>query len=76
MEPPADVLAGQAIYNRATLAAYDVGVLGLSSRLLWRCPKAVMLAAYDRNVAVHHLDLGVRTAYFLDMCRFPMRDPG
>jgi SAM-dependent methyltransferase len=71
MELPADVVAGQAIYNRATLAVYDVGVLGLSCRLLWRCPKAEMLAGYDRNVGARHLDLGVGTAYFLDRCRFP-----
>ena len=75
MEPPADVMAGQAIYNQATLAAYDVGVLGLSCRLLWRCPKAEMLAAYDRNVGVRHLDLGVGTAYFLDKCQFPNARP-
>src|SRR5215207_6158968 len=71
MELPSDVVAGQAIYNRATLAVYDVGVLGLSCRLLWRCPKAEMLAGYDRNVGARHLDLGVGTAYFLDRCRFP-----
>jgi SAM-dependent methyltransferase len=75
VEPPADVMAGQAIYNRATLAAYDVGVLGLSCRLLWRCPKSEMLAAYDRNVGVRHLDLGVGTAYFLDRCQFPDARP-
>jgi SAM-dependent methyltransferase len=71
MELPEDVEAGQAVYNRATLAVYDVGVLGVSCRLLWRCPKAVMLAGYDRNVGTRHLELGVGTAYFLDRCRFP-----
>ena len=75
MELPADVVAGQAIYNRATLAAYDVGVLGLSCRLIWRCPKTEMLAGYDRNVGARHLDLGVGTAYFLDRCRFPDARP-
>jgi ubiquinone/menaquinone biosynthesis C-methylase UbiE len=71
MELPADVVAGQAIYNRATLAVYDVAVLGLSCRLVWRCPKAAMLAAYNRNVGSNHLELGAGTAYFLDRCRFP-----
>jgi ubiquinone/menaquinone biosynthesis C-methylase UbiE len=75
MELPADVVAGQAIYNRATLAVYDVGVLGLSCRLVWRCPKAVMLAAYNRNVGSNHLELGVGTAYFLDRCRCPEPRP-
>jgi SAM-dependent methyltransferase len=72
---PADVVAGQAIYNRATLAVYDVGVLGLSCRLLWRCPNAAMLAAYNRNVGSNHLELGVGTAYFLDRCQFPEPPP-
>jgi SAM-dependent methyltransferase len=71
MDLPAEVVAGQAVYNRATLAAYDIGVLGLSCRLLWRCPKAEMLAGYDRNIGSHHLELGVGTGYFLDRCRFP-----
>ena len=74
-ELPPDVVAGQAIYNRATLAVYDVGVLSLSCRLLWRCPKAAMLAAYNRNVGSDHLELGVGTAYFLDCCRFPEPRP-
>jgi SAM-dependent methyltransferase len=71
VELPADVMAGQAIYNRVTLAAYDVGVLGLSCRLVWRCSKVEMLASYNRNLGARHLDLGVGTAYFLDRCRFP-----
>jgi SAM-dependent methyltransferase len=75
VEPSADVMAGQAIYNRATLAAYDVGVLGLSCRLIWRCPKADMLAGYDRNIGIRHLDLGVGTGYFLDRCQFPDAQP-
>lgn len=70
-----EVLAGQAVYNRFVLAGYDIGVLGLSCRLLWRCPKALMLANYDRNVGAHHLDLGTGTAYFLNRCRFPTDSP-
>jgi SAM-dependent methyltransferase len=74
-EVAADVVAGQAIYNRATLALYDVGVLGLSCRLVWRCLKAAMLASYNRNVGSDHLELGVGTAYFLDRCHFPDQRP-
>lgn len=72
---PDDVVAGQAIYNRGLLAVYDVAVLGLSCRVLWRCPKAEMLAAYDRNVGARHLELGVGTGFFLDRCRFPDAQP-
>jgi hypothetical protein len=75
VEPPADVMAGQAIYSRATLAAYDVGVLGLSCRLLWRCPKAGNACRLRPQHRVRHLDLGVGTAYFLDRCRFPDARP-
>jgi SAM-dependent methyltransferase len=71
MRTPDDVVAGQAIYNRAVLAVYDIVVLGLSCRLVWRCPKTDMLAAYDRYAGRRHLELGAGTAYFLDKCRFP-----
>jgi SAM-dependent methyltransferase len=70
-----DVVAGQAVYNRFVLAQYDVVVLGVSSRLIWRCPKAQMLANYDRHVGARHLELGVGTAYFPDKCRFPVPLP-
>jgi ubiquinone/menaquinone biosynthesis C-methylase UbiE len=66
-----EVLAGQAVYNRLVLATYDMLVLGLSCRLAWRCPKAEMLAQYDRNVGQRHLEIGVCTGYFLERCQFP-----
>jgi SAM-dependent methyltransferase len=75
VEPSDEVLAGQAIYNRGILAVYDVGVLGLSCRLVWGCPKSPMLARYDRNVGARHLELGAGTGYFLDRCRFPIDSP-
>jgi SAM-dependent methyltransferase len=66
-----EVLAGQAIYNRFVLATYDVLVLGVSCRLAWRCPKAEMLAQYDRHVGQRHLEIGAGTGYFLDRCQLP-----
>jgi SAM-dependent methyltransferase len=71
MAPSDDVLAGQAVYNRLVLRMYDVLVLGLSCRLAWRCPKAEMLAQYDRHVGRRHLEMGIGTGYLLDRCRFP-----
>jgi ubiquinone/menaquinone biosynthesis C-methylase UbiE len=68
-----EVLAGQAIYNPFVLATYDVLVLSVSCRLAWRCPKAEMLAQYDRNVGQRHLEIGVGSGYFLDRCQ--LRDP-
>lgn len=67
--------AGQAVYTPATLALYDLAVLGLSNRLIWRCPTASILALYDRHVTDAHLDVGVGTGWYLDRCRFPDAAP-
>src|SRR3954454_10873680 len=64
-----DVHAGQRVYTRRVLSAYDLLVLGFSSRFIWRCPKALMLANYDRNVGARHVEFGVGTGYMLDHCR-------
>ncbi|KAB0677540.1 class I SAM-dependent methyltransferase [Aureimonas leprariae] len=67
--------AGQAVYSPATLALYDVMVLGLSNRFVWRCPTDRILSLYDRSVAADHLDIGVGTGWYLDRCRFPSSSP-
>ena len=67
--------AGQAVYTKRTLVAYDVVVLGLSNRFIWKCPTRRLLAHYDRHVTENHLDVGVGTGYFLDRCRFPAPTP-
>jgi hypothetical protein len=66
------VVAGQAVYTRRTLQAYDLVVLGLSNRFIWKCPTSRLVAHYDRHVSANHLDVGVGTGYFLDHCRFPV----
>jgi hypothetical protein len=66
--------AGQAIYNPATLALYDLVVLGISNRLIWQCPTRRILQLYDRHVTANHLDVGVGTGWYLDHCRFPGSD--
>ena len=71
----AEVHAGQAIYNRFVLAIYDVVVLGISNRYIWRCPTRRLLAHYDQHVTANHLDVGVGSGYFLDHCRFPSPAP-
>jgi SAM-dependent methyltransferase len=63
------VVAGQAVYNRWTLAAYDVVVLGLSCSLVWRCPSRTMTEAHSLWTGPRHLELGVGTGYFLDRAR-------
>jgi hypothetical protein len=71
----AAVAAGQAVYTRRTLRFYDFVVLGISNRLIWRCPTRRLLAHFDRRVTGNHLDVGVGTGWFLDHCRFPVPDP-
>lgn len=67
--------AGQAVYTRPVLAAYDLFVLRFSNRFVWRCPWPRLLAHYDRHVSANHLDVGVGTGFFLDRCRFPAARP-
>ena len=69
------VIAGQAVYTRRTLQAYDLVVLGLSNRCIWNCPTSRLVAHYDRHISANHLDVGVGTGYFLDHCRFPSARP-
>jgi hypothetical protein len=70
-----DMLAGQAVYSPRMLAIYDLLVLGLSCRCIWRCPSSRMLAQYNNCVSGNHLEVGVGTGYFLDRCRFPVERP-
>jgi SAM-dependent methyltransferase len=66
---------GSGAYRAITLRYYDLGVLRLSCRLLWRCPSRVVLDLYQRNVTPNHLEAGVGTGYFLDNVTFPSPDP-
>ncbi len=72
---PEQVGAGQAIYSKAVLRLYDFYVLGLSNRLIWRCPTPQLEAHYNRHITSNHLDVGVGTGYFLDRARFPTQPP-
>lgn len=72
---PDEIEAGQAVYTPAMLRLYDLLVLGLSNRFIWKCPTPRLLAHYDAHVAANHLDVGVGTGYFLDRCRFPGPSP-
>lgn len=69
------VAAGQAVYTPRTLAIYDFVVLGVSNRLIWRCPTPRLLAHYDQLVSANHLDVGVGSGFFLDRCTFPSPSP-
>jgi SAM-dependent methyltransferase len=69
------VIAGQAVYTKRTLRAYDFVVLGVSNRLIWKCPTSRLLEHYNNYVSANHLDVGVGTGYFLDHCRYPSAKP-
>jgi SAM-dependent methyltransferase len=66
--------AGQAVYSRRFLSVYDAFVYGFNHPVLWRCPKARLVAHYDANLGARHLDIGVATGALLDACRFPVPD--
>ncbi|MBP90868.1 MAG: methyltransferase type 12 [Planctomycetaceae bacterium] len=72
---PEQVKAGQAVYTQRTLRIYDLLVLGISNRWIWKCPTAELLELYNEHVSANHLDVGVGTGYFLDRCRFPSNSP-
>lgn len=67
----ADVFAGQAVYTEKSLRYYDLIVLSISNRLIWKCPSRHIEQLYNECVRDKHLDIGVGTGYFLDRCRFP-----
>lgn len=50
--------AGQAVYTRPILKIYDLAVLGLSNRLIWKCPTQRLVEHYNKHVT------------FVDKCRF------
>ncbi|WP_022948586.1 class I SAM-dependent methyltransferase [Methylohalobius crimeensis] len=72
---PTRPAAGHTIYSPRILRVYDWFVLGLSNRLIWKCPTRRLARHYDRHVTGNHLDVGIGTGYFLDKCRFPTPSP-
>ena len=63
--------ASGGIYNPVTLRLYDAGVLGLTNRLIWRCPTATMVEHYRSRAGRSHLDVGPGTGYFLERIDSP-----
>ncbi|MGI8648644.1 MAG: class I SAM-dependent methyltransferase [Mycobacteriales bacterium] len=70
-----DLPTSAAVYSPFTLALYDLIVVHLSCRFVWRCPSVEMLALYNRNTGASHLDVGPGTGYFLDHATFPVPRP-
>ncbi|AWH96902.1 class I SAM-dependent methyltransferase [Dietzia psychralcaliphila] len=59
------------IYNRGTLRVYDVGVLGVTNTLIWRCPTRTLVDHYRSHAGPAHLDIGPGTGYFLERIDSP-----
>ena len=72
---PRRLWASQALYTRGFLAVYDRIALGLTSRLVWKCPSDNITKLYNQYVSANHLDVGVGTGYFLDKCTFTVPNP-
>jgi ubiquinone/menaquinone biosynthesis C-methylase UbiE len=73
--PADEVSRGQAVYNRRTLAAYDLMVLGLMNHVVWRCPTDVLVRHYESHLGRDHIEVGAGTGYFLDRASFPVPRP-
>ena len=72
---PEQVKAGQSIYTKQTLLAYDLVVLGISNSFIWQCPTQRLVDHYNKYTTANHLDVGIGTGYFLDRCQFPIPTP-
>ncbi|GAA4650143.1 class I SAM-dependent methyltransferase [Kistimonas scapharcae] len=70
-----EIEAGQAVYTNRMLFVYDIRVLLLSNRFVWKCPSPRLVAHYNQHISSNHLDVGVGSGYFLDRCRFPVSSP-
>src|SRR4030095_13595292 len=71
----ASAAAGAAIYTRQLLSVYDLAVIKVSNQLAWRCPAQLTLSFYNQHLSANHLEVGVGTGYYLDLCRFPSSTP-
>jgi hypothetical protein len=53
------VKAGQAVYTKGTLSAYDTFVLGISNRYIWKCPSEHIETHYNKNMSSPKIRLQV-----------------
>ena len=57
---------GQSEYTPFFLTLYDPLILGVFTRLIWRCPTSRLVEGYRQNIRSEHLDVGPGTGYFLE----------
>lgn len=58
--------AGQSEYTPFFLRIYDPVVLGVITRVIWRCPSSVLADGYRQHIRPGHLDVGPGTGYFVE----------
>ncbi len=66
---------GQSEYTPFFLKIYDPVVLGLFTRVVWRCPTPRLVERYRRHIRPRHLDVGPGTGYFLERAGLPEGSP-
>jgi SAM-dependent methyltransferase len=71
MERSDPAYKGQAGYNPAMLAIYDVWVLRFMARAVLKVPIAPFVARYRRQMGRRHLDVGPGTGYFIEQASPP-----
>jgi ubiquinone/menaquinone biosynthesis C-methylase UbiE len=64
-----------AAYSSRYLAVYDLRVLQVNCRFVWRCSTRHTLALYNRNMSADHLDIGTGTGWHLCHATYPVEHP-
>jgi ubiquinone/menaquinone biosynthesis C-methylase UbiE len=70
-----DVMRGQQVYNKFTLAVYDVLLFKILTGPVWGLSTKRLLTLYNDNITSNHLDVGVGSGFLLDNCKFPSLQP-
>lgn len=71
MQPDDPAYRGQREYTPFFLKIYDPVILGLFTRVVWRCPTSLLVERYRRHIRHRHLDVGPGTGYFLERAGLP-----
>lgn len=64
-----------AAYSSRYLVIYDLRVLKLNCRFVWRCSTRHTLALYNRHMSADHLDIGTGTGWHLCHATYPVEHP-
>jgi len=70
-----DVIRGQQVYNKFTLAVYDVVLFKILTGRVWGLSTERLLTFYNEHITSNHMDVGVGSGFLLDNCKFPSSQP-